>query len=184
MKRIVANTTKGNIFSMQVQGKDVTIHWKTNLGPVFSDPLLDDNSGDLFISCTDNNLYRLCGDNGSVIWKISTNGPIFSSPKFWSDENIVVGSHSSIVSLISKNNGKILKHYKSDSAVFSSPLIFQDNCVFISIEGILYLISKTGDIHTLQLNGKVFSSPIYHDSTIYVGCRDDHICSISVSQNM
>jgi acyl-CoA synthetase len=181
-KRIIASTNRGNIFSLQIEGGDIQIQWKMHLGPIFSDPLLDEKSGDLFISCTDDNLYKLCGDNGSIIWKVSTNGPMFSSPKFWS-EDIVVGSHASNLSLISKNDGRVLKSFKSDSPVFSSPLIFQDKCCFTSIEGIMYVLSRTEEISFFQLHAKAFSSPIYHDSTVYVGSRDNHIYAISVSQS-
>ena len=78
-------------------------------------------------------------------------------------------------------NGKTLKTFKADSPVFGTPFPFEDNCFFGSIQGKLYMISKYQILDSIQLNGKVFSSPKYQDSTIYVGCRDDNIYAITVS---
>jgi outer membrane protein assembly factor BamB len=63
-------------------------------------------------------------------------------------------------------------------------MILEDKCFFTSIEGNIYLVSRTEEIAFFQLHAKTFSSPIYHDSTVYVGSRDNHIYAISVSQSV
>ena len=173
-------TTKGAVFSFLLQ-EDLSLNlkqWTAHLPPIFSDPLLDLDSGDIFVGCSDHNLYRLSGHDGSIIWLVSTFGPIFSSPIFWLDEIIIIGSYSAKLFFISKN-GKILKNFESDSPIFGTPVLYKKSkCVYISIEGVIYIISKSKEISRMDTESPVFSSPIIHNGIIYFGSRNDKVYAI------
>lgn len=105
--------------------------WKQNFGkPLFTSPCIASNG--VVVGCVDGGLYSLNHD-GSQVWKLDTNGQIFSSPisLFSNQDNeiIVCGSFSHFVFCCFTNGyvkWKTNVHYK----IYASPCSnfkFQDN---------------------------------------------------------
>lgn len=130
------------------------------------------------------------------MWQYTTTGPIFSSPAIVPCINAVFfGSHDGSLYCVSRTNDLLWKS-AADSAVFSSPFVFQfcdkhDSgerrplVASCSTKGTLTIHDLTSGetLSSLALSGEVFSSPVVLSDKIIIGCRNNNLYCISVFKN-
>ena len=155
------------------------------------------------------------------MWKYGTSSSVFSSPSYYvtsSDTSrakgrIVCGGQDSNVYCLTEEGGPVWT-YKTDSKIYSSPLVFtlcktcksstksvqqmgaenigdiRQGCAdcycvvcVCCTAGYLYILdSADGKLLTsCQLKGEVFSSPVFYDGFLTVGCRDNNVYCWKVS---
>ena len=179
-RRIYIPTSKGTLHTLNTDTYETV--WESHfLKPIFSDPLIHLETGDVFIGCTDSFLYRLSFQEGSILWKVCTNGPIFSCPIFYKD-SILIGSHSHQLYQIELPLGKVIQVWESDSPLFSSPCVYKDTFCFVSIKGQCIIQSMDSVTQMIRIPGEVFSTPLMlnHD-TMVIGSRNDWIYCINLN---
>lgn len=68
------------------------------------------------------------------------------------------------------------------AAIYSTPFVHCDNVVACDTSGkIVLLSSHTGEMKTSYLlSGQIFSSPIFVNNKICVGCRDNYFYCLAV----
>lgn len=141
------------------------------------------------------------------LWHHRTVGPVFSTayvltpritvsldshlPRRRDEEVILIGSHDSYIYCLSYQDGKLVWKAALDSAVYSTPFVWQSPCyspandgskcvVACSQKGVIYLLGlSTGQILIkLAFSHELFSSPVAYNDRIIVGCRDNNVYSI------
>ena len=174
----VRHTGKTNKFGTQI-GK---LKWKfITGGPVTSSPAIDEN-GIVYIGSTDNNLYAINSEDGTLKWKFQTEGAIDrSSPAIDQNGVVYIGSYDGYLyafdtKTIDPNNPTFTWRFKTfgiDAAISSSPAIAPDGTIlFGSSDGYLYALNPDGTLKWSSFVGNVFGSSPAIDTTIsrvYIG---------------
>ncbi|XP_076043329.1 aminoadipate-semialdehyde dehydrogenase [Oratosquilla oratoria] len=183
------------------------IKWKENIGkPLFSSPAAA-LCGVLF-GCVDGCLYCMSYE-GNSLWHFQTEGPIFSSPfvnKAFGKEIIAIGSHDSKTYILD-SDGDLLMEIKGKSPIYSTPFMY--NFVTDTFHSLMVITCETAGRITMnklyyastvnnyvteagsslqtsivaeyKFPGEVFSSPIFYNSKVYIGCRDDFLYCFKTS---
>lgn len=123
-------------------------------------------------------MYAINSD-GTLKWKFSTKGAVYSSPAIDSDGNIYVGSWDQSLYALN-SNGTLKWSFDTGSAPYSSPVIGENNTVYIASNDRLYAIDSTGsEVGHFNAEGIYWSSPtVGSDGTIYVGSTDNRLYAI------
>ena len=113
--------------------------------------------------------------SGTIEWKLTVGAPIYSSPVLY-NQNILFGCHDCHVYLVNPSGVVVWKVF-TDKPVFSS-LDYSHNGLIscANIEGNIFILKGNGEIVSREkVPGHVFSSPIFFDAKIIVGCRDNYL---------
>ena len=137
---------------------------------------------------------------GEHKWSVETGGPIFSSPVLHPTATTVINTTS-----VTNNNRCIIfgchdnniysvnldtaTHNKRCIARLSSP-VFASVDVVNPVSGILVCAATSGQLCVLDkdgsflasayLPGNIFSSPLYLNDSVIVGCRDNYLYKFSI----
>ncbi len=136
--------------------------------------------------------WHFDGDKGRLIWKsVETAGKFFSTPlpvKINHDEitDIIIGSPDKKIYSIDGKTGLKIWEMKTKGAVNSSPVLFDNETVFIGDEeGVLYKIKiKTGIADSrISLGAPIISTPakisIHGTSLLLVPLKDGTIKAVN-----
>lgn len=180
-KEIIVTTLSGSCLSISEETGGIM--WQIKLKyPIFGTPVLIENK---LISCdVIGNVYFIDIESGSKLSETKVDGEIYSSIKC-SNNHFIIASTKGIVSkckLINNNsNCDVVNSLDLGYSISSTPVIFEiDKYVLIGIftsKGDFYLINfENMKILTYwKCPGEVYSSCIFSDSKLYVGCRDDNL---------
>jgi len=170
---ILVATLSGELVCVTESTGDLV--WRMRLGrPVFANPLWDEPNQLLYVPCVDHNLYAVSA-SGTIEWKLTVGAPIYSSPVLY-NQNILFGCHDCHVYLVNPSGVVVWKVF-TDKPVFSS-LDYSHNGLIscANIEGNIFILKGNGEIVSREkVPGHVFSSPIFFDAKIIVGCRDNYL---------
>lgn len=185
--KIYVATTRGYCYCLdEITG---TIIWQHNLGnPIFGNPAQMANVGIVFPT-VQRTLLCICPRSGDVLWTFDTGGPIFSSIVYYGpyfifgchDKNLyIVKPAPELCSLV----GKV----QLDSEMSSSVFVYVENedvfIVCVCNAGILYIINFTTltIVKRIRFPGEIFSSPVVSERKVYIGCRDNYLYCIDISE--
>lgn len=139
------------------------------------------------------------------LWDFLTDGPVFSSPCLTSTRSdahdgfttlstscptVFCGSHDSSVYCIDSANGSLLWRFQTTGKVYSSPFVFDGSpwgvrtlVAVASTDGTLWVLDgEQGTVKaSFLLPGELFSSPVVWGHTIVVGCRNDYIYCLELT---
>ena len=134
---------------------------------------------------------------GKLKWRVSTAGPVTSSPAVDKNGIVYVGSADNNIYAINGETGVIAWKYQTGGAInFSSPAIDINGIVYIgSYDGYLYAFDtqtinpENGSTWVpkwkFQAKGAIKSSPaIAPDGTIIFGCADGNIYAVNQNGNL
>lgn len=134
----------------------------------------------LYVGCTDSYIYALNAENGNLLWKFKTNGPIESSV-FVSGTTVFVGSDDDSFYALNAATGELKWKYATGFNVSSSPIVSGETVYFGSDDGYLYALAQsTGTLKWKYYAGNIFnsSSPAIVQNSLYIGNRDGNIYNI------
>ncbi|XP_029443139.1 beta-alanine-activating enzyme isoform X2 [Rhinatrema bivittatum] len=161
--------------------------WKYSCGkPLFSSPQC--NQKYVCVGCVDKNLYCF-NHSGQKIWHFSTSGPVFSSPCL-TEWAVWFGSHDSTIYCCAMD-GNLLWKFETSAKVYATPYVFclhdteSSVCVAAaSTDGKLWILdAQHGLLKCVsELPGEVFSSPVVWGKRLVVGCRNDYIYCLDLSE--
>ena len=92
------------------------------------------------------------------------------------------GSFDGNLYILNIQSGKIFYKYRTNSAIYSTPVIHDNTVYFSSLDKYLYAL----DLETLKLKwsfqtqGKLFASPKIIDGSVYIGSSDGKLYEIDV----
>ncbi|XP_076134328.1 beta-alanine-activating enzyme isoform X1 [Alosa pseudoharengus] len=161
--------------------------------PFFSSPC--SSSSGVFIGSVDGNIYGF-SHTGEKLWQFTTGGPVFSSPCVVSappasNQRLVCGSHDGCVYSLSSTDGSLLWKFQTAGKVYSSPFVFrrppertQTLVAVASTDGTVWVLNgEDGTVcASLSLPGELFSSPLVWEQTLVIGCRNDYVYCLELTQ--
>eukprot|EP00794_Sanderia_malayensis_P007321 gene7321-8139_t len=152
--------------------------WKVHCGggSCFSSPVLNQDNSKVFIATLAGNVVAVALSNGEIIWKFSTNKPIFSSPCITNNSILCFGCVDEYIYGLNMN-GTLLWKVKTEKPIFSSPLFVDSllpNMESVVVIGchdcFVYCVSCNGFlIWSLKIDSPVYSTP----SLVKVMTRDN-----------
>ncbi len=138
--------------------------------PIWSSPKYSE--GHVFIGADDGYLSAVNIVTSRAIWKTNLGGAIRSSPAIWRD-GLIVGTEAGELCCLDFS-GKIRWKFHSRKAITSSPLIYQDQVFFTSLDGYFYCISVQSGWQqwSLRMGKGSVSSPFLAKDIVVFGSAD------------
>jgi outer membrane protein assembly factor BamB len=172
--------TYSNFAALTDNGSYASAKWFFFLG-ADADPLTPPaigGDGTVYFGCSDHNLYALNPD-GTLKWKFSTGGAVYSAPAIGTDGTIYFGSDDGNVYALTDGGQASVSQkwvFATGWRVESSPAIGADGTIYIgSWDFFLYALSDNGkgsvsEKWAFNANSGIDAAPaIGGDGTIYFG---------------
>ncbi|MEW5801030.1 MAG: PQQ-binding-like beta-propeller repeat protein [bacterium] len=165
-----------------VNPADGHIEWSREIS-IFSRPAVDSH-GIVYAGSTDGRIYALdSSDDGSIVWKYTTGGPVISSPVLGPFGIVYVGSDDAKLYALNPD-GSLLWFAAAGDKIRSSAAVGRDGIIYIGCnDRNLYAFAGHGhegvQKGTFPTFGKVTSIPLIgKDSTIYFGGQDGKVYAV------
>nr|XP_040040695.1 beta-alanine-activating enzyme [Gasterosteus aculeatus aculeatus] len=158
--------------------------------PFFSSP--DASSGQVVIGSVDGNICCF-SHTGAPVWRFLTGGPVFSSPCVTADRRrVLCGSHDGRLHCLNLADGSAVWSFRTAGKVFSGPRAFSGGAggggalvALASTDGTVWILDAGRGGRALarfRLPGELFSTPAVHGRSLVVGCRDDRVYCLNVTE--
>ena len=170
-----------------ISRKDGTKIWQLETGEsVKCSPVVNKYSGFVYVGSHDHHMYAIDTQKLTQVWRTHCGGgSIFSSPTLSEDFKLLfVGTLGGKLVAINSETGEIQWKLCMERPIFSSPLFAAQHVCFCSVDGHIYMVSKSGTLRwSFQTSGAIFSSPCCAPSSkvcnFVVGCHDKAVYCIS-----
>ncbi|CRL01498.1 CLUMA_CG014304, isoform A [Clunio marinus] len=160
--------------------------------PIFSSPQIIPGRKEILIAEVSKRVHCIDFD-GNDLWTFDADGHIFSSFAFHNEQEIetkiLFGCHDKKLRCLTYQHQNksvaITWSVELQSQIYGSPRKLEiNNEIFIvscTTNGFINFINlSNGDIeHSFKLPGEIFSTPVIHDKTLFVGCRDNFLYCIT-----
>lgn len=187
MNSIFVTTSGGCCY--RIKSRDGSILWKYNTKkPIFSTPCLVTGNNHLvignvagIISCVD----CASGDN---IWNYECNNFLFSSLVAF-DNLVIFGCHDRNIHILQceTSSYKVINKFEMDSEISSTPCVYKclDTIKVVSAcnSGVISMfdLDSSEANSSISLPSEVFSSVFVYKDNIYVGCRDNKLYCLNIT---
>ncbi|MFC1490616.1 PQQ-binding-like beta-propeller repeat protein [Candidatus Latescibacterota bacterium] len=179
LTNLVADQSNGNFtISTSAEQDGLVFKYQTGNEISLSSPAIGED-GTIYIGSKDGLLYAL-NPNGTLKWKYSTNGPIWSSPAIGSNGVIYIGSDDTALHAVNPNGTGKWK-YLTDGEIWASPAIGNNGDIyFSSFDNIFYALKSDGTKKwEYEIGTMMISSPsISLSGNIYFGAIDGNLYAL------
>jgi outer membrane protein assembly factor BamB len=147
--------------------------WRTGAGGSIASELVLYNNI-IYFGCADQFVYAVNPDNGELVWRFKTEGPIVEGSVTLHDGVLYIGSFDKNMYALRADTGQLLWKFRTQGKVASTPAIN---------EGILYFGSKDQNVYALDARtGKlrwkyktfdcIISEPAFVGDKLIIGSYD------------
>ncbi len=174
-------TGNGYLYKISPSGNVQTLYKFPNI--VGTSPLLDPNTGNIYIGCLDGNLYSIT-NTGNLNWTFQSGGEIGSSPILSNDGSTVYfGSANGYFYAVNASNGKLKWSFQTGAGIVSSPALDSNgNVYFGSTDDYVYALTSTGAlIWKYNTGSRIGSSPAISNNVLYIGNESGYLDAINIT---
>ncbi|MFZ4825875.1 MAG: PQQ-binding-like beta-propeller repeat protein [Phototrophicaceae bacterium] len=121
--------------------------------------------------------------SGEKKWVYRAKRDINSSPVVNTvDGFCYVGSHDGFLYCLDMTNGYSSWRFRSNGAIISTPVLYEDTIVFGSVDKHIYAVNTTTSKERWRVKTEepIVSSPVLHNDNIYIGGVDGYLYCINV----
>ncbi|MFQ5559676.1 MAG: PQQ-binding-like beta-propeller repeat protein [Nitrospinota bacterium] len=131
------------VYSLNVMDNEIQPNWRKDLGaPVYGSPFVQNG---VFVGTTKGILYSLDEEDGSELWKLNLNKPLFSTLAVTSDNLGFLGCEDGNIYAVDLDEGMVVWSYSTGGGIHSSPAIVTGNLLFGSKDGSVYALHPQGE---------------------------------------
>ena len=122
--------------------------------------------GKLYVGTLSGNLYAINATEGSQVWLTTLQGSIWSTPTLDGDTLYIGTSNETAGKFYAINtaDGKTLYTLDDSGAIVASPLVTEDQIIYVTEEGYIKFLNKkdgTPSLSSIQIeNAKIYTTPI------------------------
>ena len=120
-------------------GQAGTVQWSFESGGEYSSSLSVGSSGTIYAGSTNNKVYAINPDDGSVLWQIDTGASVRYTPVVGSEDILYVGSGRTIHALDALR-GAFLWKYSKNRPVNSQPTLTAEGILLVTLQNDFYAI--------------------------------------------
>ena len=174
-------TGTGYLYKITSGGNVTTLYTFPDI--VGTSPLLDPNTGNVYIGCLDGNLYSI-SNTGNLNWTFQSGGEIGSSPVLSNGGNTVYfGSANGYFYAVNASDGKMKWSFQTGAGIVSSPALdAKGNVYFGSTDDYVYALTSSGSlIWKYNTGSRIGSSPAISNGTLYIGNEAGYLDAINIS---
>ncbi|XP_049383015.1 putative acyl-activating enzyme 19 isoform X2 [Solanum stenotomum] len=211
-EKLYVASTSGRVTALFVGALPFGQLWIQEFGvPIFGSLSVNPPSGNVICCMVDGSVVAL-DTEGSVVWKVSTTGPIFAGPCISRalPLQVLVCSRDGSVYSFDLEKGDLFWKHDVGHPITSSAYVDEHlllSCKDSSLsQRLVCVCSSSGSVHVLQvslnfdgenqpcdmvrefarfeLGGDVFSSPVMIGGKIFVGCRDEYMHCIRLQEEI
>ena len=185
---IIVGSADGELYCLDMKSGaelwNVMITDEPGFNGITSSPTI--HEGRVFIGSFNNSggtgyLYCLYENNGTVIWKNSTESSIYFSSPAISNGKVFIGTMGLYNSTdyswsppyglycFNETDGELVWEYSVDNSIGSSPTLLDNKVLFSSKNGGLYCLDENGGFVWEKNIGSSVSSPSIYNERIFVG---------------
>jgi eukaryotic-like serine/threonine-protein kinase len=179
--RIYAPSADHRLYALDLNGREVW-RFEGSQGPLWAQPLLDEERQQLYLPSMDHNLYAINPENGQLIWQANLNGSLVGTPVL---ENGVLytGSFASTMAAIDANNGTILWTTPVSNWVWAGPALQEGRLYFGDLGGVLYALDAQsgGIVWETPPDGPVTATPYVREDTVYFATEEGVLRALSLN---
>ena len=164
---VIVATLRGFLYKLTLAGEQL---WTLNLGsPVFGTPLVV-SEDTVLVPCVNKTLYRVDSETGECQASLRTEAPVFSPPVLLSPGRAVFGCQAGSLYTVSLEGAglRLVSRTEVKGGGVTGALDSQQHLQLLlcaTTSGLLHLLQSGGQpavLHSHQLPGEVFSSPIIY----------------------
>ncbi|KAM7410368.1 hypothetical protein PAMA_001691 [Pampus argenteus] len=187
-RQLYAASLGGHLLCLNADNGEVLWSYCRDV-PFFSSP--NCSSGKVVIGSVDGNICCF-SDTGKLLWQFLTKGPVFSSPCVTPDQQkVLCGSHDGCLYCLNCADGSLVWTFQTSGKVYASPCVFDGSTVgrrgllvsLSSTDGTVWILDvQNGQkLASLTLPGELFSSPVVWEKSLVVGCRNDYVYCLKLT---
>jgi len=177
---VVISAEMGDVHSLELSGKR---KWSFRVKRgMNSSPYVDIEENVCYVTALDGFLYAIDASSGYSMWKLRTEGAIYSSPVSDST-NVYFGSTDGRVYAVNSQTGKERWRFETGQPVVGSPVVYQDAVIIGSTDGALYCINtRTGkQMWKYQTQGKITATPTIFEKMVLIGSLDKTLYALPLA---
>ncbi|KAJ3598949.1 hypothetical protein NHX12_032912 [Muraenolepis orangiensis] len=155
--------------------------------PFFSSPC--GSPGGVVIGSVDGHVCCF-SHTGQLLWQFLAQGAVFSTPCFTPDgRQVLCGAHDGLVYCLDAADGSPAWSFQTSGRVYASPCVLESRSgtplvAAASTDGTLWVLdARDGrQVARLALPGELFSSPVAWERALVVGCRNDMVYCVELTE--
>lgn len=132
-------------------------------------------NGNLIFGALDNFVYSLKPENGEIMWKFKTNGPVYSTPATCNN-NVYAGSCDGFVYAIGQN-GNLVWKFNSQGRIMNSSMVCDGKRILFGTDnGVFFALDMDGKLlWKFPTGGAIRTTPAMVNDKIIFGSHDHNI---------
>ncbi|MFN4133395.1 MAG: PQQ-binding-like beta-propeller repeat protein, partial [Candidatus Hadarchaeales archaeon] len=184
---VFVGTGSGELLALEVHSGQMV--WRFKAGDQVATPSY--SGGRVYFGSRDNFIYCISEDNGGLLWKYPTGGPIYSSPAV-SGRVVYIASTDNYVYALRDSDGSLLWKKNLGARITSSPAVGGGRLYVGTWKGSLYsLNTSNGDIEwefRPEISGErenypIVSTPAVKDGKIFFGSNNHRFYGVDAAGN-
>lgn len=177
---------KGGIVALNTEtGKEV---WKDiHVGLTHCSPYYSEKNNLVTIVSNDGVIHIYNAKNGKKLKEESIGSPSKESFAESADgKYITFGDFDGQLYTINTKTLELVKKYKAEFAIYSTPLWHKDKIIFSSLDKKVYCINSKDNTlcWEFKTSGRIFASPALYKEEIYIGSNDGRLYKINIETGM
>ncbi|KKR27074.1 MAG: quinonprotein alcohol dehydrogenase, partial [Microgenomates group bacterium GW2011_GWC1_39_7] len=149
-----------------------------------SSPVYDKKCGVVAIGSNDCKVYLFNAQNGKLLWEFQAGGEIKASLCIDDKRKLLIfGAFDGYIYMLNLSSGELLYKFKTLAAIYSAPVIYENNVIVSSLDKKIYSINldTKGLNWDYQCGGRAMTTPLIVEQSIWVGATDGAIYEIEAS---
>jgi outer membrane protein assembly factor BamB len=176
---VYASSSEGDIYAFSHNGDNISIKWRTNIGPGGS-PLFTLANASIYATSPEGDLYALNATDGAILWTSGAHSPMPFIPAVYNG-TVYTGSSDGQLYATYANNGSLKWQTKLGDNATSSAATWGGSVYVSTSDGSVYCVNaSTGAIAwRSQVTDAPLTSPAVSNNVVIVGDEDGSVHTLN-----
>ena len=134
--------------------------------------------GKLYVGCSNNNVYMLSADNGTLLATYKTGDKVWGTPTVDPvTKTLFIGSYDKTLYALNLDDLTLKWTYKTGGSIISQPLVDNGTVIFGSFDRNLYALNAADGALKWKFTGNnwFWAQPVISNGVLYAPCLDSNL---------